>query len=72
MGMSIEESERLTALEDRVNELLASHASLRKRVEEHLDGVDAMDALYKDSADDRNRAGRAARPNARPQGADSA
>lgn len=43
MGMSMDESGRLEALETQLNELLASHAALRKRVEEHLDGVDVAE-----------------------------
>ena len=46
MGMSMDESGRLEALETQLNELLASHAALRQRVEEHLDGVDNMKEVY--------------------------
>jgi len=51
MGMSMDETQRLEALETQVNELLVAHGALRQRVDEHLDGVDvAEDAPPKGGA----------------------
>ena len=72
MGMSIDETSRLEALEVRVNELLVSHAALRKRVDEHLDGVDNMSEVYGEASSPEVGSPTRSRRVPRLQGEDSA